>query len=134
MISLDDFVLDLYKNNMDSAWKNWTYSTSCQTPNCTKQKHIEKYSIKSDENKYVIEVPLVGISKQNLSMDIVDNTLTVKAVVEQETKFAKNATLAWHLPDNSDLDGIKASLVDGLLSISIPLIKPTRKTIAIAVG
>ncbi len=85
--------------------------------------------------KYVIEVALAGVGRQNISVDVKDNLLTI-VISKEDTDPAfnvsyikrgisrKKSTLSYRLDLNQiDVKNISSSYVDGLLTVSVPAIK-----------
>jgi HSP20 family protein len=90
-------------------------------------------SVNSREAKdaYFVEIDLPGIKKDEISIDVKDNVLTISGErkVKEETKeesyfkiesrygsFVRSFTL----PKNVDIDKIEANSVDGVLEVKIP--------------
>lgn len=90
-------------------------------------------SVNSREAKdaYFVEIDLPGIKKDEISIDVKDNVLTIggERKVKEETKeesyfkiesrygsFVRSFTL----PKNVDIDKIEANSVDGVLEVKIP--------------
>ena len=96
------------------------------------------YNIKKiDENDYVIEVALAGFSKEDIDIELKDNTLTVKNKIKDKVidndsngvihkgistrQFERAFTIA------EDIKVKEAELKNGLLSISLERIVPEEK-------
>jgi HSP20 family protein len=90
-------------------------------------------SVNSREAKdaYYVEIDLPGIKKDEISIDVKDNVLTISGErkVKEETKeesyykieskygkFVRSFTL----PKNVNIDKIEANSVDGVLEVKIP--------------
>ena len=86
---------------------------------------------RESETAYYIDVDLPGVKKEDINIDIKENTLTIsgersikKEVKEEdyykvETSFGKFQRM-FTLPDNVDVENISASSKDGVLEIVIP--------------
>lgn len=85
------------------------------------------------EDEILIEVPLVGMVRENVSVDVTNNVLAVDAKTDGKTRYARNFQQKWILTQDSDLDNITAKLENGLLSVRIPRIKPVKKVINVSV-
>jgi HSP20 family protein len=92
------------------------------------------------EYAYHIDLDLPGVKKEDMSIDIKDNILTVsgernfKEEVKEEdyykveTNFGKFSR-GFSLPENADLENIDASAQNGVLEVVIPKIaKPKNVT------
>lgn len=92
------------------------------------------------EFAYHIDVDLPGVSKEDIRIDIEENTLKIsgersfKNEVKEEDyykvetsfgKFQRNFTI----PDNVDAENIDASSADGVLEIVLPKLKEAEKKV-----
>ena len=73
---------------------------------------------KTDEG-YEIKIPLPGISKDKIAVDLQNDILSIRAETENQ-----NVVRSWSIPRNTDLEKIEATFQDGLLVIKIPQIQP----------
>lgn len=94
----------------------------------------DEYYVTSDEKQWTIEIPLPGISKENLKIDIEDNMLTVQALPTVKSKAVKAVKKSWYVDESIDATAIVAKLENGLLTISLPKIKPTKKSVAVTIS
>eukprot|EP00824_Muranothrix_gubernata_P017135 TRINITY_DN3525_c0_g1_i2.p1 TRINITY_DN3525_c0_g1~~TRINITY_DN3525_c0_g1_i2.p1 ORF type:complete len:172 (-),score=0.50 TRINITY_DN3525_c0_g1_i2:39-554(-) len=99
---------------------------------------------RESENSYHIDVDLPGIKKEDISVDVDKNVLTISGerktreeVKEEdyykvETSFGKFSR-SFTIPENTDIENINAKSNDGVLEIEIPKVEATKtkKTIAI---
>jgi HSP20 family protein len=83
-----------------------------------------------NESEYILELQLAGIKKENVSIDAEKNKLVVKAerienkdlnYLRKEISCGRYEKL-FTLPDFVDKENIKASFIDGILTINIPKI------------
>ena len=90
--------------------------------------------IKADENKYVVELAVAGFSKDEIDIQVQDNTLTIKGEKNEGTpdiqylhrgigtrSFTKSITIA----DTIEVKG--AEFKDGILRIGLENIIPEHK-------
>lgn len=100
-------------------------------------------NILETEKAFEISMALPGIKKEDVKIDLNENTLTVSG----ERNFKKEETKGtWHynevrqgkfsrsfiLPENVEFDSIEANFSDGMLEITIPKAEPKQaKTIQI---
>lgn len=94
----------------------------------------DEYYVSSDEKQWNIEMPLPGISRDNLKIDIEDNMLTVQAVPTVKSKASRAVKKSWYIDETIDVSSIVAKLENGLLTISLPKIKPTKKSVAVTIS
>jgi len=88
----------------------------------------------SNENEHVIEVPLVGITRDQLTVDVQEDLLTVVAKTESKSSFVKNFHQKWRLPVDADADNVSAKLENGLLTLTVPRVKPVKKVVNVTVN
>jgi HSP20 family protein len=101
-----------------------------------------------NKDEFFIHLQAPGFSKEDLSVNFEEDTITVSASVEKKSDvydgdfyrkdFTKSAfKKSFLLPENIDKDGIKAELKNGILNLSIPKTKkeglPEAKKIQIEV-
>jgi len=90
-----------------------------------------KVDIYETENSYVLNAELPGLKKEDIKIDLNDNTLTLKGEKKFEEKVEKenyvrversygNFTRSFVLSDNVNADNITASYKDGVLEVTLP--------------
>lgn len=92
---------------------------------------------------YTLEVAVPGLKKKHLKVEVADGLLTVQGQKQQKKTAGWTGKVAEHrstriyktftLPEDADVNGIKAKCRDGLLNISIPKVirQSSFRTIAI---
>lgn len=91
---------------------------------------------------YVARVVLPGFSKEQVSIEVEGDTLTVKALreapaVPEGMSFvageapALEVSRSVSLPEKVDAEGAKASFVDGVLELTLPKQAPARRAVHI---
>lgn len=94
--------------------------------------------IADEGDRYVVNADMPGISKEEVKLDVSDNTLEISAEHrEHEEEKKKNYVrkerkyLSYHrtlpLPEKVDSSKAKAKLNNGILTIEIPKLSPTPK-------
>lgn len=78
-----------------------------------------KFNASTADNALVIEGVVPGLSKKDITIEIVDSVLCIDSKKE-DTKIDRKFTL----PEDSDIDNISAVCKDGLLTVTIPQIVP----------
>jgi len=76
-----------------------------------------------DDSGYFAVFELPGVTKEELSVELLDGQLEISATVSREPKDGrKNIPIKRQLalPDNVGVDGIKAKLEDGILTVALP--------------
>lgn len=89
--------------------------------------------IKENENEYIVEAELPGVKKEDLVVELKDNTLTIAAKTIREEKQEKENYLRRertmgqvsrsYYVENVDHDAVKADYQDGVLKITLPKLK-----------
>lgn len=88
-----------------------------------------KTNIHEDEDKYVVTSEVPGVAKENIKIDVDDNTLTInifknKNKKEQKTNYLvkeiseSNVSRSFYL-DDMDCNNINAKMDNGILTITI---------------
>lgn len=93
-----------------------------------------EYYITASDKEWTIEVPLPGMTKENLKVDIEDSMITIQANTTIKSKAVRNFKCSWHIDEAVDVAGITAKLENGLLLVTLPRIKPTKKSIAVSIS
>lgn len=114
MVSLFDhfFNDDLY---------NWDLMPTTNTATPT-------YDVIEKDNEYVLDLILPGFKKEDVSINVEDDVLTVEGErkVQEKTKYNRKGSFygqfkkSFTLPENVLVDNIDASFKDGILSVSVP--------------
>ena len=104
----------------------------------TYEMHAPSMDVIDKENELLIRVELPGVDKKDLDVSVTDNILTIKGSSSFEAKeqkdnyysseikkgsFSRSVTL----PTNVDGTNMKANLKNGLLELSMPKTKKTKR-------
>lgn len=92
---------------------------------------VPAVNVKEDENSFVVEVAVPGMSKENFDLKLENNVLTISGKKEESKEqkeekwnrrefFYSSFERSFHLPDVVDSEHIEAHYKDGLLMISVP--------------
>lgn len=73
-------------------------------------------TIRRDDAGYTIQAVLPGVSKDQLEIELQEDTLRLSKVGKQLRSYA--------LPKDVDAENISAELIDGILTLRVPLKKP----------
>ena len=95
-----------------------------------------KVDVQEKDDEYIVDAEVPGFKKEEISVEITDETLTISAKREEKTEEEKknyihkerkyeSVSRSLYLPGAVD-EGIKAKLNDGMLSIHIPKDKKER--------
>ena len=94
----------------------------------------KSYIQSSNQESYNIEVPMIGITKEELSVYVENNILFVSAKPKTKKNFAREAKYSWYLNEDADASNINAKLENGLLMLSVARIKPIKKSVNIQIN
>lgn len=101
-----------------------------------KRKHVLTNVLESDED-YKVELALPGYTKEDVSINVESDQLTIKGKKEDEkldekVKFTKREfrfgefEKTFTLPDNIAVDKINATFKDGILTLVLPKKEPAK--------
>jgi HSP20 family molecular chaperone IbpA len=93
----------------------------------------DTYAQYSDANSYTIEAPMIGVVKEDLSISVESNRLIVRVKGSVKSRFTTNFARDWVLNDDADVSAINANLANGLLTLTVPRVKPVQRTVNITV-
>jgi HSP20 family protein len=86
------------------------------------------HDVIENDNEYQIDLLLAGIKKEDISINVEKDILTINAERKEnkDTKYNRKETFfgkykrSFTLPEDVDKENISASLEDGILKITIP--------------
>lgn len=99
--------------------------------------------IREEEEKYVLEADMAGLSDKDIDINVEDNLLTISAEREEKNEEKKEGYLlrerksssfkrSFVLPDNVDRNGIEATYKNGVLTLELAK-KPEAKPKSISI-
>lgn len=94
---------------------------------------ITRYVQTANESTYTITAPLVGVTKADLSVSVVDNNLVVSATPSVKTRWSADFKQTWVLNEDADVANVSAKLENGLLTLTIPRTKPPTRTVNVTI-
>ncbi len=81
----------------------------------------------TDTNHYVIEIKISALDKQDLDIELKNNTLIIQGAQESEKTNDNQSSRSYNhfyqvisLPKNADIDNIEAKFENSILTIDIP--------------
>ena len=120
----------LVKTNFEPLFKNFF---DMDTPNFGDSKHVPAVNISENDKEYHLEFALAGYNKEDLNINLENDTLTVSAKIETENTTEgedKNYTRreyrshsfsrSFYLPEQIKEKAIEASFENGILSLTLP--------------
>ena len=95
--------------------------------------NVPAVNVKETETAYVLELAAPGLKKEDLKINVENNTLTIGYQSEQKSRetadkftrqeFSFNSFgRSFRLPKNVNADEIKAAYTDGILTVELPKI------------
>lgn len=92
-------------------------------------------NIIKNENDFVLEIAVPGFSKKDIDINVKEDKLSISAVIEETEKDAEKKEehytkrefnyagfkRSFTLPENIDIESIKAVFTNGILKITLPL-------------
>jgi HSP20 family protein len=94
----------------------------------------DSYFTYSSKESYIVEAPLIGVTKEELQVKVEGDTLLINAKPAKTSKFVKNTGLGFSLQDDADKENISAKLEHGLLTVTIPRVKPEKKSVNVKIN
>lgn len=96
------------------------------------------HDIIENDNEFIVKLHLAGIKKEDTSIDVDKNTLTIKAERKEvkDVKYNRKESFigmyqkSFVLPETVDKDNIQASFEDGVLTTILPKIKKEEKKLS----
>ena len=114
--------------------------SALKVPDLSSEFSSFKPSVNTREGEYAyhVEVDLPGVKKEDISVDIKDNVLTIsgerktKKEVKEKDYYKKESSYgkfqrSFTLPDNTDAENIEANSKDGVLEVVIPKMEKSKK-------
>ncbi|RKX96138.1 MAG: Hsp20/alpha crystallin family protein [Spirochaetes bacterium] len=97
----------------------------------TEEVKVPAVDIKEEKDKYIMEVELPGFTEKDVELKVENNVLTLSSKKEETKEESKKGYIrkerksysfsrSFSLPENTDVDKIKASFKNGILNIEIP--------------
>lgn len=93
-------------------------------------REMSPFTMKEVENGYVMATELPGVKKEDLKIEVIENTLLITAVRARDGGKWSYRVLAPRLADTAK---IEANLEDGILEIAIPKLEAAKPR-AIEIG
>lgn len=112
---------------LDNVFNSYANSTTAYA------NHTNTWYAWSTDLNYLLEATMVGISKSDLKVSVVDNSLVIEGTPSVKSRFATAFKRSWTLAKDADVTRIDARLENGLLTVTIPKVKPAVRNIDVTV-
>jgi len=94
--------------------------------------------IGEDEKSFVLKVDLPGAKKENVSVKVENDFLTISSEIKKEDKLSKGSNIyeerfqgrydrSFKIPNTINVDGIDSRLEDGVLTLNLPKKESAKK-------
>ena len=93
-------------------------------------KPVLNFHTDKDDDGYTLEVAVPGLSKKDVTVTTNERTLIIKYENADERWVGKTER-SFTMPDNVDVEAIKAKVENGLLTVSLPYTEKVKKTITV---
>lgn len=94
----------------------------------------DSYHTYSTKEAYIVEMPLIGTTKEELSVKVEGDYLKVEAKPAKTSKFVKNKAVHFSLREDADINNVSAKLENGLLLVTIPKLIPEKKLVDVKIN
>ncbi len=94
----------------------------------------ESYATKNQD--FSVEIPLPGLSKNDIELEVNGKTLTIKTKLNEPVGYLKryqDYRYSYQLTDKYDLGKVEAAMTNGLLTIKVPLKEQKTESLKIEV-
>ena len=100
---------------------------------------LMKTDIRESENGFSLDVDLPGYKKEDIKVDVTNGYLTIHAKTSNEKneeekgkfvrreRFMGECSRSFYVGEDIEQDDIKASFKNGILSLDIPKVDPSKK-------
>ena len=92
---------------------------------------------RSTEFEHTIVYIIPGVKREEVNISTENNILTVGLNSAYAAQFANSyakSTKSFSLSPDADLDSITATHADGVLTVTVPRVKPKKKVRTVAIG
>ncbi|CAB4380773.1 HSP20-like chaperone [Rhizophagus irregularis] len=127
----DDFIKDLNVTRRGGTRSNRVNNT-----------FVPLMDVHETDDEFLFNTELPGLNKDQINVDVRDNTLTISGETKKDKKYEKGSThiqersygsfsRSISLPPNVKADDITAKFENGLLELKLPKTAPSGKKITI---
>jgi HSP20 family protein len=121
----DDFIPNIFRGFFEFPFSTFNTSSIMNPP----------HDIIENEKEYIIELSLAGIKKEDISLNLDHNVLTIKAERKEvnDQKYNRKQTFygkyqkSFTLPESIDIENIQAAFENGILKLNIPKLEKEEK-------
>ena len=133
-MKLINYLIDVEKDMLEDYFCNRAYHA------INKRQFRSPYvNIKDNSNDYCLSLEMPGIDKKNINITVNDGIINIETQIKENDKKENNSfyseieqfnySRSFYIPDDANIDKIKAKSSNGMLDISIPKLKEVKKDI-----
>ncbi|KAL9240575.1 hypothetical protein vseg_014777 [Gypsophila vaccaria] len=103
------------------------------------------WDVMEDDHEFKMRFDMPGLSREDVKVMVEDRVLVIKGEHKKEESSENNSDSSWgkrsyssydtrlKLPENCEVDKVKAELKNGVLHVSVPKVKVERKVIDVQI-
>ena len=133
-MKLINYLIDIETDMVKDYFGNGAYRLTDK-----RQFRRPSVNIKDNSNDYCLSLEMPGIDKKNIIITVNDGIINVETQIKGDDKKENdslyseierfNYSRSFYVPDDANIDKIKAKSSNGILDISIPKLKEVKKDI-----
>ena len=89
------------------------------------------YNVEKTDDGYVLEMPVPGFTKKDVTITTNDRTLVISLEGISEKKWVNKTERTFTMPKEIDSEGVKAKVTNGILTVTLPICTETEKTVTV---
>tara|TARA_B100001540_G_C15627111_1_gene560392 strand:+ start:354 stop:773 length:420 start_codon:yes stop_codon:yes gene_type:complete len=133
-MKLINYLIDIETDLIKDYFNNGSFPVS------NKRQFRKPYvNIKDNSNDYCLSLEMPGIDKKNIIITANDGIINIETQIKEDDQKENNSfyseierfnySRSFYIPDDANIDKIKAKSSNGILDISIPKLKKVKKDI-----
>ena len=133
-MKLINYLIDIETDLVKDYFSNGSFRVS------NKRQFRKPYvNIRDNSNDYCLSLEMPGIDKKNIIITANDGIINIETQIKEDDQKENNSfyseierfnySRSFYIPDDANIDKIKAKSSNGILDISIPKLKKVKKDI-----
>ena len=133
-MKLIKYLIDIEKDMLEGYLDNRAYHTANK-----RQFRSPHVNIRDNSDDYCLSLEMPGIDKKNIIITANDGIINIETQIKEDDQKENNSfyseierfnySRSFYIPDDANIDKIKAKSSNGILDISIPKLKKVKKDI-----
>jgi HSP20 family protein len=95
------------------------------------QQPVLGYNVEKTDEGYVVEMPVPGFTKKDVTVTTNDRTLVISLEGVSDKKWVNKNERTFTLPKEIDTEAVTAKVVNGVLTVTLPICTKTEKTVTV---